>query len=89
MDYEDDLDVDYEDVSKYTIRVSNVSNATLSCDLQDLFRPYGHIFNITIEKGQNSSIAYVTFITHEDAMKAVSNVNGCGYENHILKVEHI
>lgn len=74
-----------------TIRVTNLSEDVRDSDLQDLFRPFGSIARIYLAKdkatGHSKGFAFINFHRREDAARAISNVNGFGYDNLILSVE--
>jgi translation initiation factor 3 subunit G len=74
-----------------TIRVTNLSEDTRESDLQDLFRPFGHISRIFLAKdkvtGQSKGFAFINFHNREDAARAIAGVSGFGYDHLILNVE--
>merc|ERR1711963_486459 len=73
------------------IRVSNLSESTQEADLQELFKPFGHIARIYLSKdkmtGQCKGFAFVHYYKKEDASKAIATLNGFGYDHLILNVE--
>merc|ERR1712062_914416 len=73
------------------IRVSNLSESTQEADLQELFKPFGHIARIYLSKdkitGQCKGFAFVHYYKKDDAQKAISTLNGFGYDHLILNVE--
>lgn len=73
------------------IRVSNLSENAQETDLQELFKPFGHIARIFLAKdkltGQCKGFAFVNYYKKEDAAKAISTLNGFGYDHLILSVE--
>lgn len=73
------------------IRVSNLSENTQEGDLQELFKPFGHIARIFLAKdkntGQCKGFAFINYIRREDAAKAIATLNGYGYDHLILNVE--
>jgi len=74
-----------------TIRVTNLSEDTRESDLQELFRPFGHISRIFLAKdkvtGQSKGFAFINFHNKEDAARAIAGVSGFGYDHLILNVE--
>ncbi len=73
------------------IRVSNLSENTQETDLQELFKPFGHIARIFLAKdkitGQCKGFAFINYYRKDDAAKAISFLNGFGYDHLILNVE--
>lgn len=73
------------------IRVSNLSENAQENDLQELFKPFGHIARIFLAKdkmsGQCKGFAFVNYYRKEDAAKAIATLNGFGYDHLILSVE--
>lgn len=73
------------------IRVSNLSESTQEQDLQELFKPFGHIARIYLSKdkitGQCKGFAFVHYYNKENAQKAIATLNGFGYDHLILNVE--
>jgi len=73
------------------IRVSNLSESTQEADLQELFKPFGHIARIYLSKdkmtGQCKGFAFVHYYKKSDAETAIATLNGYGYDHLILNVE--
>jgi len=73
------------------IRVSNLSENVQDSDLQELFKPFGSIARIFLSKDKQTNqckgFAFVNYHKKEDAMKAISVLNGYGYDHLILSVE--
>merc|ERR1712110_501619 len=73
------------------IRVSNLSESTQEADLQELFKPFGHIARIYLSKdkitGECRGFAFVHYYKKDDATKAIATLNGFGYDQLILNVE--
>jgi len=73
------------------IRVSNLSESTQEGDLQELFKPFGHIARIYLSKdkitGECRGFAFVHYYKKDDALKAIATLNGFGYDHLILSVE--
>jgi len=73
------------------IRVSNLSESTQEADLQELFKPFGHIARIYLSKdkvtGECRGFAFVHYYKKDDATKAIATLNGFGYDHLILNVE--
>jgi translation initiation factor 3 subunit G len=74
-----------------TIRVTNLSESTTESDLQDLFQKYGRISRVYLAKDketmQSRGFAFVSFVSKEDAAKAMEELQGYGYDHLILKLE--
>ncbi len=71
--------------------MSNLSERVQENDLQELFKPFGHIARIFLVKdkttGQCKGFAFVNFYKKEDAAKAIATLNGFCYDRLILSVE--
>jgi translation initiation factor 3 subunit G len=74
-----------------TIRVTNLSESTTESDLQELFQRYGRISRIYLAKDketlQSRGFAFVSFVSKEDAARAMDELQGFGYDHLILKLE--
>jgi len=74
-----------------TIRVTNLSEDTKEADLSELFRPFGPISRIYLAKdkisGLSKGFAFINFVHREDAAKAITKLDGFGYDNLILHIE--
>jgi translation initiation factor 3 subunit G len=74
-----------------SIRVNNLSEDTHEADLLELFRTFGPVTRafVTRDKWTRSSrgFGFVNFVHREDGEKAISKLNGYGYDNLILRVE--
>ena len=74
-----------------TIRVTNLSESTTEADLQDLFQRYGRISRVYLAKDketmQSRGFAFVSFVSKEDAARAMEELQGFGYDHLILKLE--
>ncbi|KAJ1272444.1 hypothetical protein BS78_06G202100 [Paspalum vaginatum] len=74
-----------------SIRVNNLSEDTLEPDLLDLFRPFGPVSRVYLatdrKTGLSRAFGFVNFVHREDGEKAISKLNGYGYDNLILRVE--
>lgn len=81
----------FPDDDTAAIRVSNLSENTQEGDLQELFKPFGHIARIFLAKdkatGQCKGFAFINYYKKEDAAKAIATLNGYGYDHLILSVE--
>jgi len=79
------------DADTAAIRVSNLSENTQEGDLQELFKPFGHIARIYLAKdkitGQCKGFAFINYHKKDDAAKAINTLNGFGYDHLILNVE--
>jgi len=74
-----------------TVRVSNLSEGAFENDLQELFKPFGPLQRVFIAKDKNTGASrgfgFVTFYHREDAAKAISKLDGHGYDHLILHLE--
>ncbi|PSN30662.1 Eukaryotic translation initiation factor 3 subunit G [Blattella germanica] len=72
------------------IRMSNLSESTTEADLEDLVKPFGPIQKLYLAKDKVSGFcrgfAYIHFKSRADASKAISALNGHGYDHLILDV---
>merc|ERR1712156_1155017 len=79
------------DADTAAIRVSNLSENAQEGDLQELFKPFGHIARIYLAKdkitGQCKGFAFINYHKKDDAAKAIATLNGFGYDHLILNVE--
>jgi translation initiation factor 3 subunit G len=77
---------------EYKIRITNISQDAQDSDIRDLFREFGHITRVYLAKDRYTNLcrgfAFVSFSLHADAERAVEVMNGHGYDNLILRVEH-
>lgn len=73
------------------IRISNLSESTTDPDLEELVRPFGPVSKIYLAKdkqtGQCKGFAYIHFKFKSDASKAITALNGHGYDHLILSVD--
>lgn len=74
-----------------TIRVTNLSEGTSEADLQELFQRYGRISRVYLAKDKETmhsrGFAFVSFVSKDDAAKAMEELQGFGYDHLILKLE--
>lgn len=74
-----------------SVRVTNLSEDTREPDLQELFRPFGHISRTYIaydrETHESRGFAFINFVSRDDAARAIKALDGYGYDNLILRVE--
>jgi len=74
-----------------SVRVTNLSEDTREPDLQELFRPFGHISRTYIaydrETHESRGFAFINFVNRDDAARAIKALDGYGYDNLILRVE--
>lgn len=74
-----------------SIRVNNLSEDTCEIDLLELFSKFGPVSRVFIAKdrrtGSSRGFGFVNFVHREDGEKAISKLNGYGYDNLILRVE--
>ncbi|EFA10249.1 eukaryotic translation initiation factor 3 subunit G [Tribolium castaneum] len=73
------------------IRITNLSESTTETDLEDLVKPFGPIQKLYLAKdkqaGYCKGFAYIHFKFKNDAAKAISMLNGHGYDHLILTVD--
>nr|QBH74178.1 eukaryotic translation initiation factor 3 subunit G [Carausius morosus] len=73
------------------IRVSNLSESTTETDLEDLVKPFGPISKLYLARDKQTGIcrgfAYIHFKMRSDAAKAITALNGHGYDHLILSVD--
>ncbi|QQP49847.1 Eukaryotic translation initiation factor 3 subunit G [Caligus rogercresseyi] len=73
------------------VRVSNLSENTQECDIQELFKPFGSIARIFLAKdkqtGQCKGFAFIHYYKKEEASQAIATLNGYGYDHLILSLE--
>jgi translation initiation factor 3 subunit G len=74
-----------------SVRVTNLSEDTREPDLLELFRAFGPVSRVYVavdqKTGDSRGFGFVNFVHREDAEKAISKLNGYGYDNLILRVE--
>ncbi|CAN0910563.1 Eukaryotic translation initiation factor 3 subunit G [Linum grandiflorum] len=74
-----------------SLRVSNLSEDTRDQDLRELFLPFGHVTRTYVaidhKTGVSRGFGFVNFANKEDGERAISKLNGYGYDNLILHVE--
>ncbi|CAI9099303.1 OLC1v1036098C1 [Oldenlandia corymbosa var. corymbosa] len=74
-----------------SVRVTNLSEDTREPDLLELFRPFGPVSRTYVaidqKTGYSRGFGFVNFVSREDAERAISKLNGYGYDNLILRVE--
>lgn len=73
------------------IRISNLSESTTDADLEELVKQFGAIQKLYLAKEKNSNtckgFAYVHYKTRAEAARAISMLNGHGYDHLILSVD--
>jgi translation initiation factor 3 subunit G len=73
------------------VRVTNLSKNMREPDLYELFSCFGSVSKVYVSIDKNTDMCrgcgYVTFVSREDAQRAVNKLNGSSYNNLILKVE--
>ncbi|RVW19437.1 Eukaryotic translation initiation factor 3 subunit G [Vitis vinifera] len=73
------------------VRVSNLSEDTHEADLRELFSRFGQLTRVYVaidhKTGLSRGFGYVNFVNREDAERAISKLNGYGYDSLILQVE--
>ena len=74
-----------------SVRVTNLSEDTREPDLHELFRTFGPVSRVYVaidqKTGMSRGFGFVNFVNKEDAERAISKLNGYGYDNLILRVE--
>ena len=68
--------------------VKNFPNQWTSDDLQNLFKQFGAIENIKLEKGRNGSFAFVCFKQPDSAAVAKQTLNNSTYDGKTLMINH-
>ncbi|CAL9211704.1 unnamed protein product [Musa hybrid cultivar] len=75
-----------------SVRVTNLSEDTREPDLLELFRTFGPVTRVYVAVDQKTGVSrgfgFVNFVNREDAERAINKLNGYGYDNLILRVEH-
>lgn len=73
------------------IRISNLSESTSDADLEELVKPFGPIQKLYLAKEKSTNLckgfAYVHYKFRADAAKAITKLNGHGYDHLILNVD--
>jgi translation initiation factor 3 subunit I len=79
----------YESKQVSAVRVTNLPDDTYVKDLQDIFEFYGRIDNngIRIIKLYNDTIAFVNYLNHESAKKAIEKCNKMKIGHSIIGVD--
>lgn len=79
------------DDSYCAIRIANLSDSTTETDLEDLVKPFGPIQKLYLAKEKATNLckgfAYIHFKFRNDASKAISVLDGHGYDHLILNVD--
>ncbi|CAM0943641.1 unnamed protein product [Alopecurus aequalis] len=74
-----------------SVRVTNLSEDTREADVHELFRAFGPVSRVYValdrNTGSSRGFGFVNFVNREDGEKAISKLNGYGYDNLILHVE--
>jgi polyadenylate-binding protein len=68
--------------------VKNFPNTWTTDDLQNLFKQFGAIENIKLEKGRNGSFAFVCFKQPDSAAVAKQTLNNSTYDGRPLMINH-
>lgn len=83
--------VDMQQQQEASLRITNLSEDVREGDLQDLFGQFGRLQRVYLAKDmttfQSRGFAFVTYYNREDAQKAITKLNGHGYDNLILQVQ--
>ncbi|XP_008561005.1 eukaryotic translation initiation factor 3 subunit G [Microplitis demolitor] len=73
------------------IRISNLSESTNEADLEELVKPFGIVQKLYLAKDRQTNLckgfAYVHFKFRSEAARAISHLNGYGYDHLILSVD--
>ncbi|KAJ8920236.1 hypothetical protein NQ315_011897 [Exocentrus adspersus] len=79
------------DDSYSAIRIANLSDSTTETDLEELVKPFGPLQKLFLAKDKQTGLckgfAYIHFKFRNDAAKAISLLNGYGYDHLILNVD--
>lgn len=74
-----------------TLRVTNLSEEATEADLNELFKPFGHLSRVFLAKDKitnnSKGFAFVSYVRREDAARAIKSLQGFGYDHLILNVE--
>ncbi len=74
-----------------TIRITNLSEDTQESDVSALCKPFGSLQRVYMARDRETNLcrgfAFVTYIDHEAAARAIQKLNGHGYDNLILTAE--
>jgi translation initiation factor 3 subunit G len=74
-----------------SVRVSNLSEDVTEDDLHELFGAFGPVQRVFLAKdretGESRGFAFVNFMHRDHAERAITRLDGYGYDNLILKVE--
>ncbi|XP_010419184.1 PREDICTED: eukaryotic translation initiation factor 3 subunit G-A-like [Camelina sativa] len=74
-----------------SLRVTNLSEDTREPDLMDLFGSFGDVTRVHVasdqKTGTSRGFGFVNFLCRKDAQRAISTLNGYGYDSLILRVE--
>ena len=73
-----------------TLRITSLSVDAQDDDLRALFAPFGHVVRANVvrdrETRESKGFGFVSFDSKADAEKALSKMNGFGYDSLILSV---
>lgn len=73
------------------IRISNLSESTNEADLEELVKPFGIVQKQYLAKDRQTNLckgfAYVHFKYRSEASRAITHLNGYGYDHLILNVD--
>ena len=79
------------DDDQAAVRVTNLSEDARESDLRELFGRFGSIQRVFLAKDrktqQSKGFAFIHFNNRDDAQRAISCLDGFGYDHLILKVE--
>ncbi|TXG74171.1 hypothetical protein EZV62_002750 [Acer yangbiense] len=74
-----------------SVMVTNLTEDTREPDLLELFGIFGSVSSVYVavdqKTGMNRGFGFVNFVNKDDAQRAINKLNGCGYDNLILRVE--
>ncbi|KAK1587478.1 hypothetical protein Q3G72_013260 [Acer saccharum] len=74
-----------------SVMVTNLTEDTREPDLLELFGIFGSVSSVYVavdqKTGMSRGFGFVNFVNKDDARRAINKLNGCGYDNLILRVE--
>ena len=68
--------------------IKNFPNSWMKEEIENLFKQYGEIESIKLDKGRNGNFAFVCFKQPDNAANAKLNLNGVVYEGKTMIINH-